>query len=162
MIMSSNNFNSTEEQIIAIIETCREEAFRLAKEQMANAFDQIGNILKDKGMRDINKRKLNGISPQTIKEVHNLYYGGGSVKDVQGEISGRWFIEFIKAQSLSYQMQKSLYPNFLKPWKKEDDEMLESMWCEGISQKEIAKALGRHPNSISIRAAKLELDLKYQ
>ena len=64
--MSSNNFNSTEEQIIAIIETCREEAFRLAKEQMANAFDQIGNILKDKGMRDINKRKLNGISPQTI------------------------------------------------------------------------------------------------
>ena len=159
--MSSSNFNSTEEQIIAIIEACRAEAFRIAKEQMAQAFEQIGHILKDKGMRDINKRKLNGISPQTLKEIYNLYSDGGSVKDAQEDTCGRWFIEFIKAQSLSYEMQKAQYPNFLKPWTTDEEQTLEHLWCEGVSLKDIAKALGRHPNSISIRVAKLELEQKY-
>ena len=159
--MSVDNFNSTEEQIISIIETFRSEAFRHAEEQMIIAFDQIGNILKEKGLRDLYRRKLNGISPQTLRNIYRLYISGESVQKASKEDRSRWFIEFIKAQSLSYEMQKSLYPNFLKPWTREEEERLELMWCEGKSNKEIAAELGRHPNSISVRATRLELDIKY-
>lgn len=49
---------------------------------------------------------------------------------------------------------RKTYPNAYKPWNKTDDEQLKQDFQNGVSAKELAKALGRHEGSIMMRLQK--------
>lgn len=70
-------------------------------------------------------------------------------------------LEFINARSLSFETQRMKYPNYLKPWKEEDDIRLEKLWCEGVSERELARIFQRNLGAIRARAEKLQLEMKY-
>lgn len=159
--MEDNLFRTDEDVIAGIIESHREEAFGYAREQMHEAFDRIGEFLAKKGFGNLSRRKINGIEHSTLKELYRLHISGRSSIDAPEETRKRWFTEFVKAQSLSFEIQRAKYPNFLKPWTEEDDDKLERLWCEGVSEKELSRILMRHPNGISARIARLELVEKY-
>lgn len=154
-------FSDDEEKIFGIIDSNRKEAFDFVKDKMFEAFDAIGSLLAENSMLNINGRKINGISHMTLKDLYRMYKDGKSCYEADKELVQIWFIEFIRAQSLSFEVQKTRYPNFMKPWSKEDDERLERLWCEGVKDKELSKIFQRHPSSISARIARLELVEKY-
>jgi hypothetical protein len=70
-------------------------------------------------------------------------------------------IEFIKARSLTFEATRIKYPNYLKPWKEEDDQELEKLWREGVSVNDIAVMFMRNPGAIKSRIEKLGLAEKY-
>ena len=150
-----------EEKIFSIIGSHRKKAFSNAEEQMNEAFDKIGCLLAQNSMINMHRHKINGISPETFRELYQLYTDGKTCMEAGEDVRKRWFVEFIKAQSLSFEVQKARYPNFLKPWTGEDDDKLELLWCEGVGEKEISRILMRHPNAITARISKLELIAKY-
>jgi ATP-dependent DNA helicase PIF1 len=46
------------------------------------------------------------------------------------------------------------YPNAYRPWKKEDDQKLQTLFSSGIKLDKLTKSLGRHPGSITKRLQK--------
>lgn len=70
-------------------------------------------------------------------------------------------IEFMKMRSLTFEATRLKYPNYLKPWTKEEDEELERLWCEGLPVKSIAILFKRNTGAIKARIDKLELEMKY-
>ena len=72
-----------------------------------------------------------------------------------------YMLEFIKARSLTFEATRLKYPNYLKPWKEEDDQELERLWCEGVPVKDLAVMFMRNPGAIKSRIEKLELAEKY-
>lgn len=53
------------------------------------------------------------------------------------------------------------HPQAYQPWSLEDDEKLETLFCEGKSVKELASILERNDGAIRSRIKKLELKEKY-
>ncbi len=49
---------------------------------------------------------------------------------------------------------REIYPNAYRPWQKADDEQLKQDFQNGVSVKELSKALGRHERSITMRLQK--------
>ena len=72
-----------------------------------------------------------------------------------------YLLEFLKARSLSFEVTRLKYPNYLKPWTESDDATLEKLWCEGMSVKELSNLFERNPGAIDARIEKLELVEKY-
>ena len=83
---------------------------------------------------------------------------GDDLRSAPEETRKLWLMEFLKAQTLSFEVQKAQYPNFLKPWTKEDEKRMELLWCDGETKEQIAIKLGRHPNSVAIRLSKLGIE----
>ena len=72
-----------------------------------------------------------------------------------------YLLEFLKARSLSFDVTMIRYPNYLKPWSDSDNMILEQLWCDGMSIKDLASHFGRNPGAIEARIEKLELIEKY-
>lgn len=147
-----------EERISDIIESHRRKAFEYARQQMFIAFDEIWAILKEHGLWGISKRKINGINSSTLKNIYMRQVCGDNLSSAPEDTVKLWLVEFLKAQTLSFEVQRSQYPNFLKPWTTEEERLLEMLWCEGNTKEQLAIKLGRHPNSIAVRLSKLGIE----
>ena len=156
--MKEESYIHDEEKISDIIESHRKNAFDYAQEQMFMAFDEIWAILQEHGLWGINKTKTSGIKSATLKNIYMRLVCGDDLRSVPEETTRLWLIEFLKMQTMSFEIQRAQYPNFLKPWTKEEERLLEMLWCEGQTNAQIGIQLGRHPNSVSVRLKKLGIE----
>lgn len=149
-----------ESTLSRIIETHRENAYLVIEEMMLRAFADIGNILNGKTSM-LSMKPINGISAHTLKEIAGTVQKGNSLEEACLPKMKSYMLEFIKVRSLTFEATRQKYPNYLKPWKEEDDQELERLWCEGVPVKDLAVMFMRNPGAIKSRIEKLELLEKY-
>jgi len=67
------------------------------------------------------------------------------------------------SENKSYSLDdiREKHPQAYRPWSLEDDEKLETLFCEGKSVKELASTFERNEGAIRSRIKKLELKEKY-
>ena len=157
-IMKEEIYIHDEEKISDIIESHRKRVFEYAEQQMFMAFDEIWAILQEHGLWGISKKKINGINASTLKNIYMRLVCGDDLRSAPPETIKLWLVEFIRAQTLSFEIQRAQYPNFLKVWTKDEERLLEMLWCDGESREQMAIKLGRHPNSIAARLSKLGIE----
>ena len=151
-----------EKKISGIIGKYRQEAYEAIEEKMWTALIEAGIcILENEGLFLMSRRAINGVSTTTLNNVCRILEEEGDFKTMDELHKKAYIIEFIKARSLSFEVTRLKYPNYLKPWSESDDETLERLWCEGKSVKELAELFGRNPGAIDARIEKLDLVEKY-
>ena len=160
-----NNIEKTgvlEEQVGAIIEKYRQEAYLLIADRMWTAFEEAGLcIIEDDFLELMTKHSVNGISTATLCAVCKAIQKGEDLRESDARQTKAYMAEFIKSRSLQFEGLRLKYPNYLKPWSKEDVNELERLWCEGSPIKDIATALKRNEGAIKSRVEKMELVQKY-
>ena len=156
--MKEESYIHDEEKISDIIESHRKNVFDYAEQQMFMAFDEIWAILQEHGLWGISKKKINGINSATLKNIYMRLVCGDDLREVPEETVRLWLVEFLKIQTMSFEIQRAQYPNFLKPWTKDEERLLEMLWCEGQTNTQIGIRLGRHPNSVSVRLKMLGIE----
>ena len=149
-----------ESTISRIIEGYRQEAYLAIEKLMFQAFKQVGLLLEG-NTSTLTRKPINGISAQTLKDIAGMTWDGLTFHEASHPKLRSYMIEFIKARSLTFEATRLKYPNYLKPWKEEEDLELERLWCEGVSVKELAVMFMRNPGAIKSRIEKLELAEKY-
>ena len=117
--MKEESYIHDEEKISDIIESHRKNVFDYAEQQMFMAFDEIWAILQEHGLWGISKKKINGINSATLKNIYMRLVCGDNLREVPEETVRLWLVEFLKIQTMSFEIQRAQYPNFLKPWTKE-------------------------------------------
>lgn len=147
-----------EEKISDIIESHRKIAFDYAQQQMFTAFDEIWAILQEHGLWGISKKKINGINTTTLKNIYMRLICGDDLRTADEQTKKVWLVEFLRVQALSFEVQRAQYPNFLKPWTREEERRLEMLWCDGDTREQMAIKLGRHPSSIAARLTRMGIE----
>lgn len=151
-----------EKKISGIIGKYRQEAYEAIEEKMWTALIEAGIcILENEGMFLMSRRAINGVSVTTLNNVCRILEEEGDFRTIDELHRKAYIIEFIKARTLSFEVTRLKYPNYLKPWTEDDDAKLERLWCEGTSVKDLAERFGRNPGAIDARIEKLELIEKY-
>ena len=151
-----------EKRISGIIGKYRQEAYEAIEEKMWTALIEAGIcILENEGLFLMSRRAINGVSVTTLNNVCRILEEEGDFKTIDELHRKAYIIEFIKARTLSFEVTRLKYPNYLKPWTEDDDAKLERLWCEGTSVKDLAERFGRNPGAIDARIEKLELIEKY-
>lgn len=149
-----------EATVSRIIERHRKEAYLTIEGMTQRALEEVGQVLKGKTAM-LSKKAINGISSQTLKDIADMIGNGRSLEEAGKARNRAYMLEFIKARSLTFEATRLKYPNYLKPWKEEDDQELERLWCEGVSVNNLAVMFMRNPGAIKSRIEKLELAEKY-
>ena len=150
-------------KISSIIGKYRQEAYEAIEEKMWTALVEAGIcILENEGLFLMSRRAINGVSTTTLNNVCKMIEEETDVRTLEELRKKAYIMEFIKARSLSFEVTRLKYPNYLKPWTEENDADLERMWCEGMSVKDLAEHFGRNPGAIDARIEKLELVEKYR
>ena len=157
-----------------IVEKYRKEAYAFVEEMMWNAFEEIGGAIleceskshEEDGELGIHyareytyimcRRAVNGITANTLHEVVRIVREGDGFRNIPAKMKPGFMMDFLKARSLSFQATRAQYPNYLKPWSKEDDRKLLELMNGGLSLKKVAERMGRNPGAIEARLAKLE------
>jgi hypothetical protein len=151
-----------EKRISGIIGKYRQEAYEAIEEKMWTALIEAGIcILENEGLFLMSRRAINGVSITTLNNVCRILEEEGDFRTIDELHKKAYIIEFIKARTLSFEVTRLKYPNYLKPWTEDDDAKLERLWCEGTSIKDLAERFGRNPGAIDARIEKLELIEKY-
>lgn len=151
-----------EKRISGIIGKYRQEAYEAIEEKMWTALIEAGIcILENEGLFLMSRRAINGVSVTTLNNVCRILEEEGDFRTIDELHKKAYIIEFIKARTLSFEVTRLKYPNYLKPWTEDDDAKLERLWCEGTSIKDLAERFGRNPGAIDARIEKLELIEKY-
>lgn len=151
-----------EKRISGIIGKYRQEAYEAIEEKMWTALIEAGIcILENEGLFLMSRRAINGVSVTTLNNVCRILEEEGDFRTIDELHRKAYIIEFIKARTLSFEVTRLKYPNYLKPWTEDDDAKLERLWCEGTSVKDLAERFGRNPGAIDARIEKLELIEKY-
>ncbi|MBQ8421409.1 MAG: hypothetical protein IJX11_04020 [Bacteroidales bacterium] len=156
-----DNFNSLEAQICAIVEKHRNELYPIIEKYMCSALDEVGALLAEKGLSQLPQKTISGLSNNTIRELYRMRLDDIHPSAMNPVRKKECLLEFLKINSIRYDIISSRYPNYLKPWKPEDDMKLESLWCEGKSIAELSDIFQRNPGAIESRIGKLELTEKY-
>lgn len=159
--MNTETSFSLEELISATVQKHRDAAYRSIEDHMCTAYEEIARLLASYGPQYLPTRSVNGISARTIKTIFRLSSEGKAPTPDEDCLRRISSLEFIKARSLAFEAQRIKYPNYLKPWKQDDDERLERLWCEGVNISNLAKIFKRNPGAIRSRIDKLELEEKY-
>lgn len=163
--MQATDITTTDEleiKISSIIEEARQLAYRIIEEIMWETLSEAGHcILKHDSLYLMTRRAINGISTTTLNEVCKIIDGSGNWNMVDERHKKMYMLEFLKARTLSFEVTRLKYPNYLKPWSESDDSILEKLWCDGMSVKDLANHFGRNPGAIDARIEKLELIEKY-
>jgi DNA-binding NarL/FixJ family response regulator len=102
------------------------------------------------------RRAVNGITANTLHEVVRIVRAGDGFGNIPAKMKPGFMMDFLKARSLSFQATRAQYPNYLKPWSKEDDRKVLELMNGGLSLKKVAERMGRNPGAIEARLAKLE------
>lgn len=158
--MENRSAQELESAISRIIEGYRQEAYLAIEKTMLRAFKEVGFLLECK-TSTLTRKPINGISVQTLKDIACMRRNGQPLEATEHAKLRSYMLEFIKARSLTFEATRLKYPNYLKPWKEEDDQELERLWCEGVSVKDLAVMFMRNPGAIKSRIEKLELAEKY-
>ncbi len=153
--------NTLESLIRNLLEKHRKETFSSIERHMSDAYSEIASTVISTDPASIPDRSVGGISVSTLKRIcRNAMAGRDILPDDPAE-RRKMVLEFINARCLSFETQRMKYPNYLKPWKEEDDRRLESLWCEGVSERELARIFQRNLGAIRARVEKLQLEMKY-
>ena len=151
-----------EKKISGIIGKYRQETYNVIEEKMWAALHEAGMcIIENEGLMLMTRRAINGMSTTTLNNVCRIIEENGDLRSIDEIHRKAYIIEFIKARSLSFEVTRLKYPNYLKPWTESDDADLERLWCDGMSVKNLAERFGRNPGAIEARIEKLELVEKY-
>lgn len=163
-----------EARVAEIVEKYRKEAYAFVEEMMWNAFEEIGGAIlecesksrEEDGEIGIHyareytyimcRRAVNGITANTLHEVVRIVREGDGFGNIPAKMKPGFMMDFLKARSLSFQATRAQYPNYLKPWSREDDRKLLELMNGGLSLKKVAERMGRNPGAIEARLAKLE------
>lgn len=155
------NDNTLESSIRNLLEKHRQATFSSIERHMEEAYSEIASTVISTFPGSIPDRSVGSISVTTLKRIcRNAMAGRDMLPDDHSE-RRKMVLEFINARSLSFETQRMKYPNYLKPWKEEDDIRLEKLWCEGVSERELARIFQRNLGAIRARAEKLQLEMKY-
>ena len=134
----------------------------IIEEIMWETLSEAGHcILKHDALHLMSRRGISGISTTTLNDVCKIIEDTGDFSSVDEHHKKLYLLEFLKARTLSFEVTRLKYPNYLKPWSESDDTLLEKLWCEGMSIKDLATHFGRNPGAIDARIEKLELIEKY-
>lgn len=156
-----DNFNSLEAQIRAIVEKHRNELYPIIEKYMCSALDEVGALLIENGLGRLPEKNICGLRHSTLKDLHEMRLNNVHPQAMDPVRKKECLMEFLKLNSLKYDIISSRYPNYLKPWKPEDDMELERLWCEGKSIAELSDIFQRNSGAIESRIGKLELTEKY-
>lgn len=149
-------------KISSIIEESRQLVYSIIEEIMWETLSQAGHcILKHDSLHLLSRRGISGISTTTLNDVCKIIEDTGDFSSVDERHKKMYMLEFLKARTLSFEVTRLKYPNYLKPWSESDDSILEKLWCDGMSVKDLANHFGRNPGAIDARIEKLELIEKY-
>ncbi len=151
-----------ERRISVIIAEAREQAYQIIEEIMWKSLSEAANyILEHDSLYLMSRRAINGVSTTTLNDICKIIEEGQALSTVDERHKKLYMLEFLKARTLSFEVTRLKYPNYLKPWTESDDARLERLWCGGSSTKDLAALFGRNPGAIEARIEKLELIEKY-
>lgn len=153
----ANQIDTLEAQICAVLENYRQMTFSVAEDHMKQALREIAVLIDSRGLSGLSHRGVSGFSERTLREVYRLHLKGQEADSLEQSRFREILLEYLKARSLTFESIRIKYPNYLKPWKKEDDETLELQFRQGIPVEEIAQTLQRNPNAVEMRIDKLRL-----
>ena len=148
-----------EARVAEIVEKYRKEAYAFVEEMMWNAFEEIGGAIlecESKSREEDGVAPVNGITANTLHEIVRIVRAGDGFGNIPAKMKPGFMMDFLKARSLSFQATRAQYPNYLKPWSREDDRKLLELMNGGLSLKKVAERMGRNPGAIEARLAKLE------
>lgn len=162
MDQKNKTITDLEKEISTIIENGRKNAFDAITREMEITFSEIARLLNEnKGVNLLPRRPINGLSHKTLRDLASVHEKEFRISASDKDKLPLYMIEFLKMRSLTFEATRLKYPNYLKPWKKEDDDELERLWCEGLPVKSIAILFKRNTGAIKARIEKLELEIKY-
>lgn len=162
MDQKNKTITDLEKEISTIIENGRKNAFDAITREMVITFSEIARLLNEnKGVNLLPRRPINGLSHKTLRDLASVHEKEFRFSASDKDKLPLYMIEFLKMRSLTFEATRLKYPNYLKPWKKEDDDELERLWCEGLPVKSIAILFKRNTGAIKARIEKLELEIKY-
>jgi len=162
MDQKNKTITDLEKEISTIIENGRKNAFDAITREMEITFSEIARLLNEnKGVNLLPRRPINGLSHKTLRDLASVHEKEFRISVSDKDKLPLYMIEFLKMRSLTFEATRLKYPNYLKPWKKEDDDELERLWCEGLPVKSIAILFKRNTGAIKARIEKLELEIKY-
>ena len=163
--METTEITTTEElekKVSSIIGEARQLAYNIIEEIMWDTLSEACHyILKHDSLYIMTRRAINGISTTTLNDICKVIQESGDLSTVDERHKKLYLLEFLKARTLSFEVTRIKYPNYLKPWSESDDTLLEKLWCDGMSIKDLAAHFGRNPGAIDARIEKLELIEKY-
>ena len=157
-----NHAAELEEQVAAIIEEFRKEAYAFINEMMCNAFEEVGKLMDAKEdsceyTYVMSRRAINGISCNTLHEIVRITEKGGDFSEVDKNQKAVFITEFLKTRSIVFDATRAKYPNYLKQWTEKEDAELKKLWDSGLSINRIAVQMGRNSGAVKIRMGKLGL-----
>ena len=100
-------------------------------------------------------KNIAGLSARTLQGLLATLKRDGSFEKVPADMKPGFILDFLKARTISFNATRALYPNYLKPWTREDDKELLQMYADGIPVKKLAAHFGRNDGAIEARLDKL-------
>lgn len=169
----TTRFFDLEARVADIVEQYRKEAYAFVEEMMWNAFDEIGQAVLECQYESqggdpetaahfareytyvMSTRKIAGLSSRTLHEIVRIAEAGGNFTAVPADKKSGFLLDFLKARTISFNATRALYPNYLKPWTRDDDDELMRMYADGVPIKKLAVHFGRNEGAIEARIDKL-------
>lgn len=162
-----------EARVAGIVEKYRKEAYAFVEEMMWNAFTEIGQCILEcerKSMDDdvdtaahcareyayvMTTKNIAGLSSRTLQGMVAILRREGGFEKVPADMKPGFLLDFLKARTISFNATRAIYPNYLKPWTRNDDEELMRMYSEGVPVRKLASHFGRNEGAIEARIDKL-------
>ena len=162
-----------EAHVADIVEQYRKEAYAFVEEMMWNAFTEIGQCILDCERRSMDDdidmaahwareysyimttKNIAGLTSRTLQGIVAILRRDGGFEKVPADMKPGFLLDFLKARTISFNATRALYPNYLKPWTRDDDDELMRMYADGVPIKKLAVHFGRNEGAIEARIDKL-------
>lgn len=162
-----------EARVADIIEKSRRETYVFVEEMMWNAFTEIGQCILDCERRSMDDdidmaahwareysyimttKNIAGLTSRTLQGIVAILRRDGGFENVPADMKPGFLLDFLKARTISFNATRALYPNYLKPWTRDDDDELMRMYADGVPIKKLAVHFGRNEGAIEARIDKL-------
>ena len=162
-----------EARVADIVEKSRRETYVFVEEMMWNAFTEIGQCILDCERRSMDDdidiaahwareysyimttKNIAGLTSRTLQGIVAILRRDGGFEKVPADMKPGFLLDFLKARTISFNATRALYPNYLKPWTRDDDDELMRMYADGVPIKKLAVHFGRNEGAIEARIDKL-------
>ena len=162
-----------EARVADIVEKSRRETYVFVEEMMWNAFTEIGQCILDCERRSMDDdidmaahwareysyimttKNIAGLTSRTLQGLVAILRRDGGFEKVPADMKPGFLLDFLKARTVSFNATRALYPNYLKPWTRDDDDELMRMYADGVPIKKLAVHFGRNEGAIEARIDKL-------
>ena len=162
-----------EARVADIVEKSRRETYVFVEEMMWIAFTEIGQCILDCERRSMDDdidmaahwareysyimttKNIAGLTSRTLQGIVAILRRDGGFEKVPADMKPGFLLDFLKARTISFNATRALYPNYLKPWTRDDDDELMRMYADGVPIKKLAVHFGRNEGAIEARIDKL-------